>query len=278
MIQELIKQTIKPALYEKGNAVMWTDPHISKQLLEVHLSEHTDLASRKNETIKSTVDWVLSHCKDEALKILDLGCGPGLYSEMLAKLGHHVTGVDFSQNSIEYARKKAESKNLQIKYLNKDYTKLELPENQFDLVILVYTDFGPLLPGERELLLKKIKTVLKPGGLFIFDVLNDKNISSKVSPKNWEASEKGFWSENPYLALSESFLYEEEKVVLYQHIISDDGNTKVYRFWNHFFSETDVKTILEKNGFGNVSFHQNVIPAGDGYKSEDVTFCIVINN
>lgn len=276
-INEITEYTQKPKLYEPGNAIMWTDPHISKQLLEVHLSDQTDLASRKPETIRKTIDWILSQSDKEKLNILDLGCGPGLYSEILAQKGHQVTGVDFSKNSIIHAIKEAHKKNLDIRYLNKDYTQLNLTENEFDLVMLIFTDFGPLLPGEREQLLMKIKKVLRPGGLFIFDVLNDNNLESKVSPKNWKISKQGFWSEKPYLALSGSYLYENEKVVLYQHIIIEEENTKIYRFWNHFFSNTDLKEILEKYDFNDIAYHQNVIPSGDDYESNDVTFCTTIN-
>jgi 2-polyprenyl-3-methyl-5-hydroxy-6-metoxy-1,4-benzoquinol methylase len=275
-IKDLLKHFQKSDIYEPGNAIMWTDPHISKQLLHVHLNEHVDLGSRKPETIRKTVDWILSHTKKEKLNILDLGCGPGLYSEILAQKGHQVTGVDFSKNSIEYAVKEAQKKNLDISYLNEDYTELDLPENKFDLVLLIFTDFGPLLPEDRELLLKKVKSVLKPGGLFIFDVLNDTNIKNKLSPKNWEASEQGFWSEKPYLLLSESFLYEEEKVILYQNIVIEDNNTKVYRFWNHFFSNSDLIDILENFDFEEISFHNNIIPGGDGYESGDITFCVAV--
>lgn len=273
-IKEIIENTNKPEIYQPGNAIMWTDPYISQQLLQVHLNEHVDLASRKPETISMTVDWILSQTSKEKLSILDLGCGPGLYSEKLAEKGHDVTGVDFSNNSIAYAKEQAQKKQLNIRYLVQDYTQLDLQSNAFDIVLLVFTDFGPLLPDWREQLLVKILQVLKPGGIFIFDVINDSRINSKLSPKTWEASMQGFWSEKSYLALSESYLYEEEKVILYQHIVMDDSDTKVYRFWNHFFSNDDLRNILRQHGFSDASFLENVIPGGEGYKSEDVTFCI----
>jgi len=277
-IEELIKQSTRPKLYEPGNAVMWTDEHISKKLLETHLNPEVDLASRKPETIKTTVEWVLSNTDKPELDILDLGCGPGLYSELFAGKGHNVTGVDFSENSIKYAREEAKNKNLDIKYLNKSYIDLDLQETQFDLVLLVFTDFGPLLPDERNNLLSVIKRVLKPGGMFIFDVLNDNDIEGKLSSRNWEVSGQGFWKNEPYMALSESFLYKKEKVILYQHIVIDEqDNINYYRFWNHFFSNEDVSLILAENGFGKIGFYDNILPSGYGYSSKDVTFCKVVN-
>ncbi|NJO91787.1 MAG: methyltransferase domain-containing protein, partial [Chloroflexia bacterium] len=106
-IQNIIDYTKQPGLYEKGNAQMWTDEHISKQLLQVHLNEDVDLASRKMSTIETTIDWILQHSQNKPLRILDLGCGPGLYSEKLAKNSHEVTGVDFSNSSINYAKAQA---------------------------------------------------------------------------------------------------------------------------------------------------------------------------
>ena len=278
-IAEIINNSSKPQLYEKGNSVMWTDSHISKQLLDVHLNSEIDLASRKTTTIKSTVEWILENSSLKKLNILDLGCGPGLYSEILAKEGHKVTGVDFSAHSIEYAKKEAEKKNLDITYLYKNYLELDLEENTFDLVTLIYTDFGVLQPFERDQLLDLIKKVLKPKGTFIFDVLNDKSIESKTSPKSWEVSEHGFWKDKPYLALSESFLYEEEKVILYQHILLDEQeNIDVYRFWTHFFSHPDLAEILNDHGYNNVSFYEDVLPQGDLWSGENVTFCKAFND
>jgi SAM-dependent methyltransferase len=277
-IENIIHSSQKPKLYEKGNAIMWTDSYISEQILKIHLDPDIDLGSRKKTTINSTIEWILEKTLKDKLNILDLGCGPGLYAEVFTKKGHNVTGVDFSKSSIIYAKKEAEKKNLDITYINDNYLELELQKNQFDLAMLIFTDFGTLLPDERNLLLRIIKEILKPGGIFIFDVLNDNNIENMLRPKNWEASRQGFWNDKPYLALSESFFYEEEKVILYQHItIDEQENINTYRFWNHFFSNSDLNNILLKHGFGDISFHNNVLPSGDGYKSEDVTFCRAIN-
>ncbi len=276
---KIIKYAAKPALYEKGNAVMWTDEHISKQLLEIHLHPEIDLASRKKATIERTIDWIFEQVEDKELRILDLGCGPGLYTQQIARKGHEVTGVDFSKNSIHYAKEQAKVNNLDIEYINKNYLELDLPENEYDLVMMIYTDLGVLLPDERIQLLSKIEKALKPGGTFIFDVLNDKDLDKKVSPKNWEASEQGFWRPTPYLALSDSFYYENEKVILNQHIVAEDKNTCVYRFWTHYFSHEDLMRLLKPYKFINIQFYENVLPADTNlWSGEHVTFCKVIKN
>lgn len=274
---KIIKYAVKPELYEKGTAVMWTDEHISKQLLEIHLHPDIDLASRKKATIKKTIDWIFEQVGDKELKILDLGCGPGLYTQQIAQKGHQVTGVDFSLNSINYAREQAKTNNLDIEYINKNYLELDLPENEFDLVMMIYTDLGVLLPDERRQLLSKIEKALKTGGTFIFDVLNDRDLDKKVSPKNWEASEKGFWRDKPYITLSESFFYEQEKVILNQHIVAEGENTSVYRFWTHYFSHDDLMRLLKPFDFTGIEFYENVLPTEDNlWSGEHVTFCKVL--
>ena len=186
------------------------------------------------------------------LNILDLGCGPGLYAEVFAVAGHIVTGIDISKNSIEYAKQSAEDRKLDITYINTDYLETELESNKYDLVVMIYTDFGVLTPEERGWLMKMVLRVIKKGGTFIFDVLNDNEIENKTSPKTWEANNAGFWKDSPYLALSESFLYPQEKVILFQHIIIDkEENNETYRFWTHFFSQSDIEIILKTHKFTN---------------------------
>ncbi|WP_167619312.1 class I SAM-dependent methyltransferase [Maribellus sediminis] len=277
-ITDIITTAAKPGLYEKGTSFMWTDEYISKQLLQIHLNPDIDLGSRKFSTIKKTANWILDSAPSEhPLHILDLGCGPGLYTELFAEKGHKVTGIDISKTSIEYAVNSAKEKGLQIEYINGSYLDIVLPKEQFDLIVLIYTDLGVLLPSEREHLLGKIHRTLKPGGLFIFDVLNDNDLAEKAAPKNWEAANGGFWESGPYLALSESHLYEEQKVILYQHLVSnDEDELKIYRFWTHFFSETDVKDMLSPHGYTKVQIDKDVLPRGDRWNGENVLFCKAI--
>jgi len=272
-VKDIMKLTKKPELYKKGTAVMWTDSYISKQLLNVHLNPHVDLASRKKKTIESTVQWILEKAGKDNLKILDLGCGPGLYSRLLAEKGHQVTGVDFSEHSIKYAMKTAKENNLEIEYQQKNYLELKDKE-EYDLVILIFTDFGVLPPDDRARLLSNIHQTLKPGGFFLFDVLNDTRMDQRVNDKTWDISEKGFWRENPYLVLSDSFLYPENKVVLYQHCVIDRVSCETYRFWTHFFSHDDLNIILIKHRFEHIEFYENVLPETDIWNGQNVTFCV----
>jgi len=277
-IIDIISKSIKPELYEKGTSFMWTDEHISKQLLNIHLNPDIDLGSRKKSTIEKTANWILDTQKEKGkLNILDLGCGPGLYTEIFAKAGHSVTGIDISKNSIEYANKSAKDKKLDITYLNTSYLEVDLESDNYDLVVLIFTDLGVLTPTERKSLLEMIFHVLKRGGTFIFDVLKDREIEKKTSPKTWELSNNGFWKESPYLALSESFLYPEEKIILFQHnIVGTEENIETYRFWTHFFSHNDVNKMLDAYNFIDINFKEDILPEGDMWNGDNVIFCKTI--
>ena len=139
-IHSLKKIASIPKLYQKGTSVMWKDPHISKQLLDLHINPDIDIASRSLDKIKNITTWILNQIDKPEINILDLGCGPGIYAELLAKQGHIITGIDFSENSINYAKEHAKKMQLNIEYLIEDYLDLKY-QNQFDLIILIYTDY-----------------------------------------------------------------------------------------------------------------------------------------
>jgi len=252
---------------------MWTDAHISGKLLELHLDPHVDSASRSLESIERTMDFILTFCGNNPLSILDLGCGPGIYLEKLAGLGHSCTGIDFSENSIAYARKQAKEKGLEIRYINRDYLEMDF-EDQFDLILLIYTDLGVLLPGERSLLLERIHRALKPGGIFIFDVLNDRNLEQKFGEfQTWSFEFNGFWKPEPYLELASGYHYPENKVFLKQHTILDEREEiRNYRFWTHYFNPEDVLAMLSAGGFVRTRHYDNILPAKDIWDGENVTF------
>ncbi len=70
----------------------------------------------------------------EGLKILDIGCGGGLISEPMSRLGGEVTGIDASERNIKIAKLHAEKNNLKIRYLKKSPEQLN-EKNKFDVVL-----------------------------------------------------------------------------------------------------------------------------------------------
>ena len=269
-LSEILK---KPPLYEPGDAMMWTDPYISKQLLKMHLDPEFDSATRKPESIRRTLNFIKGYCKNPAMQILDLGCGPGIYTKKLAEDGHHVTGMDISKNSIEYARSQATKNNLQIDYICQNYLELDM-SNQFDLIIMIFTDFGVLIPGDRDALLSKIYSALIPGGVFIFDVLNDNNLDDKFpGEKAWTVKEGGFWRPDKYLELINGFHYPENNVYLMQHSIMDEKENLVrYRFWTHYFNAKTLVPELSEHGFENIECFENILPDSNIWNGDNVSF------
>jgi len=270
----LNKSAVKPPLYEPGDALMWTDPYISQQLLKIHLDPDIDAASRKPISVKKILEFIYNFCDKSGMHILDLGCGPGIYTEKLAAKGHHVTGIDFSENSIAYAKENTNRNKLNIEYVCQDYLKLNYVKN-FDLIMMIYTDFGVLVPDDRIRLLKAIFKALKPGGLLVFDVLNDRNLDAKFpEQQSWNVSEGGFWRKESYLELVNGFHYEEEQVYLKQHTIIDQAESCTkYRFWAHYFNSSTLVPILSDHGFENIELYNNVLPESDIWNGENVTFC-----
>lgn len=245
----LLNAEKKPDLYAENEEPFWDDPYISEQMLKAHLTPDWDAASYNHRTIDQIVEWQVKYLNlCEGKKILDLGCGPGLYTTRFSRNGLDVTGMDYSRNSIEYAKKYANDNSLNIQYLYQDYLTMDYC-CEFDAIFLIYCDFGALSDSRRDLLLQKIQKALKPGGIFVFDVFTSFNWDQQTK-RNWYVSESGFWRPNPHLVLEQAFHYEEENVYLHQHIIIDDtGEVVTYNLRDHYYSKQNILQLMEKYGY-----------------------------
>lgn len=106
----------------------------------------------------------------EQARIVDVGCGGGLLCEPLARLGAHVTGIDASAKAIQIARKHAKEQNLSIQYEHKSLEDLAQEKPQaFDVACAMEILEHVIDPG---LFIKKLTTLLKPGGLLFISTLN----------------------------------------------------------------------------------------------------------
>lgn len=250
IISQLIELQQNPEPFAPGELLFWNDPHISKQMLDAHLDPNIEAASRKPETIDRSVKWLIKTLGlKTAASILDLGCGPGLYASRLARAGFHITGVDYSRRSIEYATKYASENNLNIAYRYQNYLELS-DENQYDAALLIYGDFCPLNPKQRSTLLKNFHRALKPNGQFVLDVSTREHRKKNGNKNNWYALQSGFWKPGPHLVLEEGFDYPEESIWLDQYtVVEADGKVSVYRNWFQDYTPETITAELEQGGF-----------------------------
>jgi len=107
-------------------------------------------------------------------KILDIGCGGGLISEGLTKIGASVTGIDFIKENINIAKIHAKKNNLKINYIVKNFEKEKIP-SKYDVIIIL--EVLEHLSNWEEFL-KKIKFNLKKNGVLIISTIN-RNLISK---------------------------------------------------------------------------------------------------
>jgi SAM-dependent methyltransferase len=103
----------------------------------------------------------------EGSSIIDIGCGNGNVAYQLAKIGYKVTGIDLDESSISYAREKFKHPNL--KFEVQDALLINSGKIQYDGIVcsevLEHLD-------HPEILLKAIKKLLRPAGIFVATVPN----------------------------------------------------------------------------------------------------------
>lgn len=272
----------KPPLYAPSTAPFWDDEHISKQMLAAHLNPKMDAASRNHAFIGQSVRWIASICgigasesltnQPKSVKLLDLGCGPGIYAERLTKVGFSVTGIDFSRRSIEYAQNSAKEQKLDITYRYMNYLTLD-DASEFDVAIMIYCDFGVLSREDRATLLKRVFRALKPGGLFIFDANTKEYLVDYREGRTTEFFESGFWSAEPHICIESNYLYPETNNYLDQYVVITDTKCECYNTWNQIHDESTIKTELVNAGFTAKAYYDDV--AGNPLSNQSKTLCAI---
>ena len=241
---------------------LWTRPHLAAQMLEHHLSQESEHSSRPLPLIENTVEWIDRQLDLTGKRVIDLGCGPGLYARRMAQRGARVTGVDFSANSIDYALTRDTNN---VEYLVADYLEDELPSG-FDIAVLIYCDYCAMSPANRNRLLGRVHDLLNPGGHFVLD-LNGPGAFEAVADNVLieERMMGGFFAPGDYVGIHKTDVYEDEWLSLDRFLVIEPDECWQLFNWMQYYTPESATAELAEGGF-----MVNAITGGlDGAPLED---------
>jgi hypothetical protein len=119
-----------------------------------------------------------------------------------------------------------------------------------------------------------VKTALKPGGFFLFDLFSLSRFSRLRETRTFRYSPgEGFWSEKPCYEFFRRALYREQGIVLEKYDIIEPGRSRVIYNWLEHFSPEKLKRELAMASFVPVHFWGSV--AGDSYRAGDDEFAVM---
>lgn len=271
----LLRECLRtPTLYEETAQLFWCDPDVSPQLLAAHLDADNPMASRPPHFIEASAEWIASVAPvGRYPRICDLGCGPGLYAERMARRGYRVTGVDISPMAIEYARASAARNGLAIDYAVCDYVDLRA-EHSADMAILAYCDYGALPEKSRGKLMRNVKGLLRPGGIFVLDVFSARHYENARELRSWDvASSGGLWTAEPHVCLHERKKYRNH-VLLDRYIVQTSSKVKAYNIWTTCFGPESLAREAANAGFTVIDITGSI--AGDALDPAGDTICVVL--
>ena len=130
--------------------------------------------------------FLLRQLPSKCQTVLDLGCGTGEFSRLLAERADRVIAIDFSPNSIKIAKQRSQQFN-NIDYRVADISQEDFPAKRFEAIVSIAT-FHHL---SIEQLVPKLEAALKPEGvLIVLDLFEHHNFVDTLSdaiavPLNW---------------------------------------------------------------------------------------------
>ncbi len=275
MFDQLKEINRRPALYEHYTAAdLWTDEHTSSRMLEYHLNGDIDVSSRNADFICRSTSWIIERFDlASGGKVIDFGCGPGLYTIPLAEMGARVTGVDFSVRSLDHAGKTARDKGLEVEFLHRNYLEFETGE-RFDLAMMIMCDFCALNPEQRMNMLRRFHGLLKSRGHVLLDVYSPRAFAKAQETAEYAPNQlDGFWSAGEYYGFLNRFKYMEEHVLLDKYTIVEAARTRTMYNWLRHFRPEDLKLEFQDAGFEVEEVLGDV--AGGNYSQEHDEFAVI---
>ncbi len=269
-----------PQPWIDGEKIPWNEPGFSQRMLAEHLAQAHNAASRRFALIDRHVAWIHQHVLgDQPARILDLGCGPGLYLNRLAQAGHSGVGIDFSPASIGYARATAEKAGLAVQYRLEDLRQAEFTgpsDPAYDLALLLYGEFNTFRLADARPILRKAHAALHAGGRLLLEPSTFASVQALgLQGPSWYTAQAGLWSDRPHLVLQDNAWDGEQCAAVERYIIIDaaTGALVQHAMTTVAYAEDELVGLLGDVGFADIAVYPSLLGHVD---DEHAGFYVVV--
>ncbi len=174
--------------------------------------------------------------------ILDLFCGKGRHTLVLAKKGYNVTAIDFVPSFIQALQESAQKEQCPVDAICMDARQIQY-HNQFDHILVLFTSFGYFSDQENADLLSAIRTSLKPGGTCMIDVENRDYLLRFFCKEKWRKKEYGWLLER------NRFYQKTSHQRTVRVIIDRHGNSTTSERILRLYAEHEILSLGHQVGF-----------------------------
>ena len=267
-----------PTPWRDGTQIPWHDSDFSERMLKVHLDQSTHMASRSREVIVSHVRWLTRLLestlgRDRGLRILDIGCGPGLYCHELARRGHSAVGFDFAPAPLRWARETADSERLECEFHHLDLTRLETADIEslgvFDAVTFWFGEFHSFPTATARRFLPQLAALLRPGGVFALEFQTFDSYP-RHDVQEWTVCESSVLSDRPHLWLQEYHWDEELDAEINVHWVIDSASGDVERYAqsSQAYPTSALADLFAEAGLESPVFHPPITGVSERFEFE----------
>lgn len=179
-------------------------------------------------------------------RILDVACGTGRHSLVLARSGCEVVGVDVSPKYLNVARRNAKSQSSSARFVRQDMRRMRFRQ-EFDVALNLFSSFGYFTkPADDLRVLRNIYNALKPGGRFLLDIFNAGWLRAHFTPQSWGELSDGT------LVLESRRLDEKRKVAITRWIFVSKGKRREMTSSIRLYTARDLIRLFNEAGFKKV--------------------------
>lgn len=263
---DLGTRQLPPVPWEEGDNIPWDDPAFSERMLQEHLRQDTIAASRPFAKIDAQVRWIHDAVlRGRASHVLDLACGPGLYTNRLAQLGHECAGIDFAPASVTYAREEAAARGLACSYALADVRTATFGAD-FDLVMMTFGQINVFTRAQARAVVARACAALRPGGALVLEPQRFATVqgAGEAAP-SWYAASSGLFSASPHVCLIESFWDATLRCATQRFFVVDAETAALARYalTTEAYEDGEFVEMLTDVGFVDVQLLPSLIGEPD---------------